>query len=88
MLLCTLSRLVRELRHSRHTASTAAIAVKTPVKEACDYLFSEVIEADITAIPPEVDELTDEDGVDDDALALPLVSDVAGAAEIFVQEEE
>ncbi|KAG8234996.1 hypothetical protein J437_LFUL013876 [Ladona fulva] len=43
---------------------------------------------DITAIQPEVDELTDEDGVDDDALALPLVSDVAGAAEIFVQEEE
>lgn len=50
--------------------------------EAVEYLYSEEIEAAIVALPPEVDELTDEDDLNDDDLDVPVVSDVAGQTEI------
>lgn len=62
------------------------------LQEAEDYLWSEVIDADILALPPEVDELTDEEKIDDDDLSLPVVNDVPGSVEInvdeFIDEEE
>ncbi|GFT19352.1 hypothetical protein NPIL_48591 [Nephila pilipes] len=34
-------------------------------EEAVKYLFSEELESEMIALPPEVDELTDEEGFDD-----------------------
>lgn len=58
---------------------------RTPFKsleEAVDYLYSEDIEADIVALPPEVDDLTDEEEVDDRNLDVPEVTDIAGHLEV------
>ncbi|CAH1114934.1 unnamed protein product [Psylliodes chrysocephalus] len=59
--------------------------------EAVEYLYSEEIEAVIVALPPEVDELTDEDDLNDDDLDVPVVSDVAAQTKInlpFVDEDD
>jgi hypothetical protein len=58
------------------------------LEEAVDYLYSQDIEADILALPPEVDELTDEDDLDDDDLDVPVVSDVAGQTEIYLPSDD
>lgn len=50
--------------------------------EAIEYLYSEEIESDIVALPPEVDELTDEEDINDEDLAVPFVSDFAGMTEV------
>lgn len=57
------------------------------IAEAHEYLFSGQIEADIIAIPPDVDELTDEEDLDDESTALAEVRDIAGRAEIQISED-
>jgi hypothetical protein len=57
------------------------------VDEAVEYLFCEEIEADIIAVPPEVDELTDEENVEDEMVGNTRVNDIAGTAEIFHEED-
>lgn len=58
------------------------------LEEAVEYLYSEEIEADILALPPDVDELTDEEVLDDEDTGLPIVSDIAGFAEVQTHELE
>ncbi|GFW43642.1 uncharacterized protein TNCV_4769921 [Trichonephila clavipes] len=52
-------------------------------EEAVEYLFLEELESEMIALPPEVDELTDE-GFDDAETLDPSVRDVAGSIEISV----
>ncbi|KAJ8911933.1 hypothetical protein NQ315_016274, partial [Exocentrus adspersus] len=54
------------------------------LEEAMEFCFFEEIEADILALPPEVDELTDEVEFDDDILGAPIVNDVPGDLEIDI----
>ncbi|GBN20796.1 hypothetical protein AVEN_1477-1 [Araneus ventricosus] len=61
--------------------------INTPHKffrndEAREYLFLEKIEADIIAIPPGVDELTDSKDFDDESATIPVMPDIAGTTEI------
>ncbi|GFY78010.1 uncharacterized protein TNIN_282831 [Trichonephila inaurata madagascariensis] len=56
-------------------------------KEAVEYLFSEELESEMIALPPEIDELTDEEGFDDTETLDPSVRDVAGSIEISVPYE-
>lgn len=58
------------------------------LEEAAQYLYSEEIDADILALPPEVDELTDEEFFNDDDIGNPIVADIAGSAEIFLAEND
>jgi hypothetical protein len=58
------------------------------LEEAVEYLYSEQIEADVLALPPEVDKLTDEDNVDDGDLDVPLVTDISGYVEINIQSSD
>jgi hypothetical protein len=51
--------------------------------EAAEYLFSEEIEADMVPVPPEVDELTDEENIENEIIGNTHVNDIAGTAEIF-----
>lgn len=57
------------------------------LEEATAYLFSEDIEAGIIIMPPDVDDLTDEEEFDDDNLGTPVVSDVAGTLEITIPDD-
>ncbi|GFU75772.1 uncharacterized protein TNCV_1652321 [Trichonephila clavipes] len=56
-------------------------------EKAIEYLFSEELESEMIALPPEVDELTDEEGFDDTETLSPSVRDVAGRVEISVPYE-
>lgn len=56
------------------------------LEDAVEYLFSEDLEADIIALPPEVDELTDEEYIDDEDIGIPNVAELAGYVEIQSQE--
>ncbi|GFW66434.1 piggyBac transposable element-derived protein 2 [Trichonephila clavipes] len=56
-------------------------------EEAVEYLFSEELESEMIALPPEVDELTDEEGFDDTETLDPSVRDVAVSIEIYVPYE-
>ncbi|GFX90803.1 uncharacterized protein TNCV_3166341 [Trichonephila clavipes] len=56
-------------------------------EEAIEYLFSEELESEMIALPPEVDELTDEEGFDDTGTLDPSVRDVAGSIEIYLPYE-
>ncbi|GFS39186.1 hypothetical protein NPIL_333781, partial [Nephila pilipes] len=47
---------------------------KTAV-EAVEYLFSEELESEMIVLPPEVDELTNEEGFDDTETLDPSVKD-------------
>ncbi|GFY08915.1 uncharacterized protein TNCV_4661071 [Trichonephila clavipes] len=40
-------------------------------EEVLEYMFSKEIESDIIALPPDVDELTDEEYFDDDEMTTP-----------------
>lgn len=62
--------------------------VFTNIDAAIEYLFSEQIDCDLAAVPPDVDELTDEDEIDDDIIDYPVVQDVPGVVEIINPEEE
>ena len=55
----------------------------TSVQDAVEYLFSKEIEADIIAIPPDVDELTDEEEIDGEMLDVPVIKDIAGKIEVI-----
>jgi hypothetical protein len=56
------------------------------VDDAVEYLFSEETEADMVAVPPEVDKLTDEENIEDEMINT-HVNDIAGTAEIFHEED-
>lgn len=56
-------------------------------EEAVEYLFSEEIEADMVALPPDVDEITDEESFDDDETGCPVVQDIPGTVEINLPED-
>ncbi|CAG9834560.1 unnamed protein product [Diabrotica balteata] len=58
------------------------------LEEAIDYLNSEQIDADIAALPPEFDDLTDEDEINDDELGVAEVEDIPGGTEVFIEEED
>ena len=58
------------------------------VEEAVEYLFSDEIEADMIALPPEVDELTDEENIEDDMIGNSHVTDIAGTTEILHTEDQ
>lgn len=51
-------------------------------------MYSEQIEADLIALPPEVDDLTDEEVTNDDDLDVPVVLDVAGQLEIDLPSDD
>jgi hypothetical protein len=57
------------------------------VDEAAAYLFSEETEADMVAVPPEVDELTNEENIEDEMIGNTQVNDIADTAEIFYEED-
>lgn len=52
------------------------------VEEAVEYLFSSEIEAEMVALPPDPDELTDEEQFDDEDIGCPAPKDVPGRIEI------
>lgn len=52
------------------------------LEDTVEYLHSEEIEGDILALPPDVEELTDEEVLDDEETDIPAVTDVAGYVEI------
>ncbi|GFW51169.1 uncharacterized protein TNCV_3594511 [Trichonephila clavipes] len=56
-------------------------------EEVVEYLFSEELEFKMIALPPEVNELTDEEGFDDNETLDPSVREVAGSIEISVPYE-
>ncbi|ESO11749.1 hypothetical protein HELRODRAFT_166777 [Helobdella robusta] len=58
------------------------------LEEAIEYAFSKEIEADILALPPEVDELTDKETINDEELGTPIVADIAGTMELDVPSDE
>ena len=55
---------------------------------ALDYLVLEDIDADLAVIPPDVDDLTNEDELNDEDIATPLVCDVPGLVEVVNADEE
>ncbi|KAF2905227.1 hypothetical protein ILUMI_00951 [Ignelater luminosus] len=57
------------------------------LEEALDCCFSDEIEADIALIPPEVDNLTDEDEGPDDEIAVPDILDVPRTVEVLEQDD-
>ena len=52
------------------------------VEDAVDYLLGSDISERMTVIPPDVDELTNEDEVDEENLDAPIICDVPGEIEI------
>jgi hypothetical protein len=57
------------------------------VDEVAEYLLSEEIEADMVAVPPEVDELTDEENIEHEIIGNTHVNDIADTAEIVHEED-
>lgn len=57
------------------------------LKDAVEYLYSEQVDADIAALPPEVDDLTDEDDINDEELGVAIVQDIPGGTELFFTEQ-
>lgn len=58
------------------------------VQDAVEYLFSKEIEDDIVAIPPGVDELTDDEEIHDEKLDTPVIQDIAGKIEVILVDDE
>ncbi|GFU54164.1 uncharacterized protein TNCV_3618221 [Trichonephila clavipes] len=56
-------------------------------EKAVEYLFSEELESEMIGLPPEVDELTNEEGFGDTEILSSSVRDVAGRIEISVPYE-
>ncbi|GFT88502.1 uncharacterized protein TNCV_262851 [Trichonephila clavipes] len=57
------------------------------VEETVEYLFLQELESGMISLPPEVDELTDEEGFDDTEIIDPSERDIAGSIEIYVPYE-
>ncbi|PRD28757.1 UNVERIFIED_CONTAM: hypothetical protein NCL1_31463 [Trichonephila clavipes] len=57
-------------------------------EEALEYMFSKEIESDIIALPPDVDELTDEEYFDDDEMTTSSVKDLSEFYEYLKNETE
>ncbi|GFU34977.1 uncharacterized protein TNCV_2992611 [Trichonephila clavipes] len=57
-------------------------------EEVLEYMFSKEIQSDINALPPDVDELTDEVYFDDDEMTTLSVKGLSGNVEIYVPMEE
>ncbi|GFT36791.1 hypothetical protein NPIL_471621 [Nephila pilipes] len=57
-------------------AQDVAEKVFKTAEEAVEYLFSEELESEMIALPPEVDELTDEEGFDHSETLDPPVRDI------------
>ena len=53
-----------------------------------DYLALKEIVTDLAIIPPDVDDLTDEDELNDKDIATALVRDVSGLVEVVNADEE
>ena len=58
------------------------------LEAALDYLVLEDIDTDLAVIPPDVDDLDDEDELNDEDTATPLVRDVPGLVEVVNADEE
>ena len=58
------------------------------LETAFDNLALEEIDTDLAIIPPDVDDLTDEDVLNDEDTTTPLVRDVPGLVEVVNAEEE
>lgn len=58
------------------------------VEEAWEYANSAECEAEMLALPPEVDELTDEEEFDDGDLGMPVVTDIPGNIEVNINSDE
>ncbi|GFW68643.1 uncharacterized protein TNCV_529971 [Trichonephila clavipes] len=56
-------------------------------EEAVEYLFLEELDPEMIALPPEVDELIDEEGFDDTEALDPSVRDIASSIEISIPYE-
>ena len=59
----------------------------TNVQEVVENLFSKEIEDDIIAIPPDADELTNEEEIDE-KLDAPAIKDIAGKIEVILSDDE
>ena len=59
------------------------LKIFTNVQNAVEYLFSKEIEDDIIGIPPDVDELTDEEEIDE-MLDAPVTKEIAGKTEVIL----
>lgn len=58
------------------------------LEEALEYAFSEEIERDILLLPPEVDDLTDEELANDEEVGPPAITDTPGDVEMFIEESQ
>ena len=58
------------------------------LEAALDYLVLEDIDADLAVIPPDIDDLTNEDELNDEDTATPSVCDVPGLVEVVNADEE
>ena len=58
------------------------------VEDAVNYLLGSDICETMTVIPPDVDELTDEDQVDEENLNAPIICDIPGGIEVVDFNEE
>lgn len=58
------------------------------LEKAWEYCIEEEIEADILALPPDVDDMIDEEGIDDEDLTFPVVSDIPGSAEVEINNDK
>ena len=58
------------------------------VEDAVNYLLGSDINETMTIIPPDVDELTDEDEVDEENLDASIICDIPGGIEIVDFDEE
>ena len=54
------------------------------VEDAVDYLLGSDICETTTVIPPDVDELTDKDEVDEENLDAPIICDIPGGMEMLI----
>ena len=54
------------------------LKIFTNIQVVVDYIFSKEIESDIIDIPPDVDELIDEEEIDDDKLDAPVIKYIVG----------
>ncbi|CAH0558851.1 unnamed protein product [Brassicogethes aeneus] len=73
---------------AQHKTNMSRHHIFKTLDEAVDYLYSEEIEADIIALPPLVDDLTDEEKIDDNDLAEPVVTDTVGETEIDILSDD
>lgn len=58
------------------------------LEKTVEYLYSQEIETDILAVPPEVDELTDENRLNNEKTTPLIITDISVHAEILVEPSE